>query len=39
MSEQNQHSEALFDTLSKNKKKRRRKSVCAFVVFICLCPL
>ena len=27
MSEQNQHSEALFDALSKNKKKRRRKVI------------
>ena len=27
MSEQNQHSEALFDTLSKNKKKRRRRII------------
>ena len=34
MSEQNQHSEALFDTLSKNKKKRRRKVVRTVLIVI-----
>jgi len=34
MSEQNQHSEALFDTLSKNKKKRRRKILRTVLIVI-----
>lgn len=34
MSEQNQHSEALFDTLSKNKKKRRRKIIRTVLIVI-----
>ena len=34
MSEQNQHSEALFDTLSKNKKKRRRKLLRTVLIVI-----
>ena len=34
MSEQNQHSEALFDTLSKNKKKRRRKVLRTVLIVI-----
>ena len=34
MSEQNQHSEALFDTLSKNKKKRKRKIIRTVLIVI-----
>lgn len=34
MSEQNQHSEALFDTLSKNKKKRRRRIIRTVLIVI-----
>ena len=34
MNEQNQHSEALFDTLSKNKKKRRRKIIRTVLIVI-----
>ena len=36
MSEQNQHSEALFDTLSKNKKKRRRKIIRTVLIVIAI---
>lgn len=34
MSEQNQHSEALFDTLSKNKKKRKRRIIRTVLIII-----
>ncbi len=34
MSEQNQHSEALFETLSKNKKKRRHKVIRTVLIVI-----
>ena len=34
MSEQNQHSEALFDTLSKNKKKRRHRVIRTVLIVI-----
>ena len=34
MSEQNQHSEALFETLSKNKKMRRRKVIRTVLIII-----
>lgn len=34
MSDQNQHSEALFDTLSKNKKKRRRRIIRTVLIVI-----
>lgn len=36
MSEQNQHSEALFETLSKNKKKRRRKIIRTVLIVIAI---
>ena len=36
MSEQNQHSEALFETLSKNKKKRRHKVIRTVLIVIAI---
>ena len=39
MSEQNQHSEALFETLSKNKKKRRRRVIRTVLIVIAVVAL